>query len=84
MADDGHGGGDAGASLTYPIRAGEVKKGSHVVIKGHPCKVRARAPRGQPFADSTTTTSHSHVRRSMLPRCAPPLCGIRSTINMRN
>eukprot|EP00353_Schmidingerella_taraikaensis_P006439 CAMPEP_0185580370 /NCGR_PEP_ID=MMETSP0434-20130131/16267_1 /TAXON_ID=626734 ORGANISM="Favella taraikaensis, Strain Fe Narragansett Bay" /NCGR_SAMPLE_ID=MMETSP0434 /ASSEMBLY_ACC=CAM_ASM_000379 /LENGTH=165 /DNA_ID=CAMNT_0028198607 /DNA_START=26 /DNA_END=523 /DNA_ORIENTATION=+ len=30
---------DAGASDTYPIRAGEVKKGSHVVIKGHPCKV---------------------------------------------
>ena len=31
---------DAGASTTYPIRAGELKKGSHVVIAGHPCKVR--------------------------------------------
>eukprot|EP00353_Schmidingerella_taraikaensis_P013955 CAMPEP_0185575006 /NCGR_PEP_ID=MMETSP0434-20130131/6319_1 /TAXON_ID=626734 ORGANISM="Favella taraikaensis, Strain Fe Narragansett Bay" /NCGR_SAMPLE_ID=MMETSP0434 /ASSEMBLY_ACC=CAM_ASM_000379 /LENGTH=164 /DNA_ID=CAMNT_0028191761 /DNA_START=30 /DNA_END=524 /DNA_ORIENTATION=+ len=29
----------AGASDTYPIRAGEVKKGSHVVIKDKPCKV---------------------------------------------
>ena len=31
---------DAGASNTYPVRAGEVKKGSFVVIKEHPCKVR--------------------------------------------
>ena len=30
---------DAGASNTYPVRAGEVKKGSFVVIKEHPCKV---------------------------------------------
>jgi translation initiation factor 5A len=29
----------SGASLTFPIRAGEVKKGTHVMIKGHPCKV---------------------------------------------
>lgn len=29
----------AGASLTYPIRAGEVKKGSYVLLKNHPCKV---------------------------------------------
>eukprot|EP00501_MAST-03F_sp_TOSAG23-6_P000579 GSMAST32.ASY1.ANO1.600.1 assembled CDS len=28
-----------GASLTYPIRAGEVKKGGHVLLKDHPCKV---------------------------------------------
>eukprot|EP00341_Mesodinium_pulex_P013724 CAMPEP_0116948070 /NCGR_PEP_ID=MMETSP0467-20121206/38083_1 /TAXON_ID=283647 /ORGANISM="Mesodinium pulex, Strain SPMC105" /LENGTH=160 /DNA_ID=CAMNT_0004632411 /DNA_START=47 /DNA_END=526 /DNA_ORIENTATION=+ len=30
---------DAGASETYPIRAGEVKKGHYLVIKGFPCKV---------------------------------------------
>ena len=31
---------DADAALTYPVRAGELKKGSYVVIQGHPCKVR--------------------------------------------
>eukprot|EP00940_MAST-03C_sp_MAST-3C-sp2_P001525 g1525.t1 len=30
--------GAAGAALTVPIRAGEVKKGTHVMLKGHPCK----------------------------------------------
>jgi translation initiation factor 5A len=30
---------ESGASLTHPIRAGELKKGSHVCISGHPCKV---------------------------------------------
>lgn len=30
---------DAGASTTYPKQAGEVRKGSHVMIKGHACKV---------------------------------------------
>ena len=30
---------DAGASDCVPIRIGELKKGSHVVIKGHPCKI---------------------------------------------
>jgi hypothetical protein len=36
---------DAGASDTYPVRAGEVKKGSFVVIKDRPCKVRLPLPR---------------------------------------
>jgi hypothetical protein len=31
---------DADAALTYPVRVGELKKGSYVVIQGHPCKVR--------------------------------------------
>ena len=31
--------GDAGASLTTPIRAGEVKKGMIVMLKDKPCKV---------------------------------------------
>mmetsp|Transcript_1806 Transcript_1806/g.2227 ORF Transcript_1806/g.2227 Transcript_1806/m.2227 type:complete len:145 (-) Transcript_1806:15-449(-) len=30
--------GDAGASHTYPMQAGEIRKGSHLMIKGHPCK----------------------------------------------
>lgn len=30
--------GAAGGSLTVPIRAGEVKKGTHVMLKGRPCK----------------------------------------------
>merc|ERR1711920_1130201 len=29
---------DAGASDTYPQQAGEIRKGSHLMIKGHPCK----------------------------------------------
>jgi len=29
---------DSGASHTYPQQAGEVRKGSHLMIKGHPCK----------------------------------------------
>lgn len=27
------------ASFTYPIAAGNIKKGSHVILKGVPCKV---------------------------------------------
>jgi len=30
--------GDAGAAHTYPQQAGEVRKGSHLMIKGRPCK----------------------------------------------
>merc|ERR1712003_309689 len=29
---------DSGASHTYPQQAGEIKKGSHLMIKGRPCK----------------------------------------------
>merc|ERR1712207_120624 len=40
MADDEHTfeSADAGASHTYPQQAGEIRKGSHLMIKGHPCK----------------------------------------------
>merc|ERR1719261_1085817 len=31
--------GGAGASKTVPIRAGEVRKGGYVMLKGKPCKV---------------------------------------------
>ena len=30
---------DAGASHTYPMQAGNIRKGGHIVIKGRPCKV---------------------------------------------
>merc|ERR1711861_106852 len=30
---------DSGASLTFPQQAGVCRKGSHIVIKGRPCKV---------------------------------------------
>merc|ERR1712012_1407057 len=29
---------ESGASHTYPQQAGEIKKGSYLMIKGHPCK----------------------------------------------
>merc|ERR1712059_115552 len=29
---------DAGSSHTYPQQAGEIRKGSHLMIKGQPCK----------------------------------------------
>ena len=30
---------DSGSSMTYPVQAGAVKKGGHIMIKGRPCKV---------------------------------------------
>merc|ERR1719197_1835994 len=30
---------DAGASHTYPLEAGQIRKGGHIMIKGNPCKV---------------------------------------------
>merc|ERR1711972_15872 len=40
--------------MTYPQQAGELRKGSHVMIKGHPCKV----------AEITTskTGKHGHAK----------------------
>ncbi|CDF38123.1 Translation initiation factor eIF5A [Chondrus crispus] len=34
-----HDSGSSGASNTVPVQAGALKKGSHVVIKGFPCKI---------------------------------------------
>jgi translation initiation factor 5A len=31
--------GNAGASLTYPMEAGALRKGGHCMLKGHPCKI---------------------------------------------
>merc|ERR1712124_50714 len=45
---------ESGASDVYPQQAGELRKGSHVMIKGHPCKV----------AEITTskTGKHGHAK----------------------
>merc|ERR1712137_1427024 len=45
---------DAGAALTYPQQAGELRKGSHVMGKGHACKL----------AEITTskTGKHGHAK----------------------
>merc|ERR1711879_824160 len=46
--------GDSGASHVYPMQCGELRKGSHVMGKGHPCKV----------AEITTskTGKHGHAK----------------------
>ena len=31
---------DAGASTTFPMQAGNIRKNGHIVIKNRPCKVR--------------------------------------------
>jgi len=45
---------DAGASTTYPMQAGSIRKGGHICIKGRPCKV----------VDVTTskTGKHGHAK----------------------
>merc|ERR1712217_753188 len=45
---------DAGASHTYPQQAGELRKGSHVMIKGHPCKVAE--------VSTSKTGKHGHAK----------------------
>merc|ERR1712183_506984 len=42
MADDEpdeFGSADSGASSTYPMEAGQIRKGGFIMIKGNPCKV---------------------------------------------
>ncbi|KAJ9453178.1 Eukaryotic translation initiation factor 5A-3 [Diplonema papillatum] len=50
--------GDSGASKTYPIQAGSLKKGMHCVIKGRPCKI----------VDYTTskTGKHGHAKAHII------------------
>mmetsp|Transcript_69004 Transcript_69004/g.159911 ORF Transcript_69004/g.159911 Transcript_69004/m.159911 type:complete len:171 (+) Transcript_69004:67-579(+) len=45
---------DAGASHVYPMQAGEIRKGSHVMIKGHPCKVAE--------VSTSKTGKHGHAK----------------------
>merc|ERR1712141_924134 len=46
--------GDAGSSHVYPLQAGELRKGSHVMIKGHPCKVTE--------ISTSKTGKHGHAK----------------------
>merc|ERR1711870_139302 len=46
--------GDAGASHVYPMQAGEIRKGSHDMIKGHPCKVAE--------VSTSKTGKHGHAK----------------------
>eukprot|EP00747_Dinoflagellata_sp_TGD_P152879 gnl/TRDRNA2_/TRDRNA2_177348_c0_seq11.p1 gnl/TRDRNA2_/TRDRNA2_177348_c0~~gnl/TRDRNA2_/TRDRNA2_177348_c0_seq11.p1 ORF type:complete len:196 (+),score=54.66 gnl/TRDRNA2_/TRDRNA2_177348_c0_seq11:79-588(+) len=45
---------DAGAAHTYPMEAGELRKGSLVMLKGHPCKVAE--------VTSSKTGKHGHAK----------------------
>merc|ERR1711988_1974222 len=45
---------ESGASDTYPMQAGELRKGSHVMIKGHPCKVAE--------VSTSKTGKHGHAK----------------------
>merc|ERR1712178_307253 len=45
---------ESGASDTYPTQAGELRKGSHVMIKGHPCKVAE--------ISTSKTGKHGHAK----------------------
>ena len=46
--------GDAGSAHVYPLAAGELRKGSHVMIKGKPCKVAE--------VTSSKTGKHGHAK----------------------
>merc|ERR1712054_656230 len=45
---------DAGASDTFPQQAGEIKKGSYLMIKGNPCKCVE--------ASTSKTGKHGHAK----------------------
>ena len=45
---------DAGASSTYPSEAGQIRKGGHIMIKGHPCKVVS--------VSTSKTGKHGHAK----------------------
>ena len=63
---------DSGAADCYPIRAGEIKKGHFVVIKGHPCKARGRAGRARECG-----RDHDVARPCWVPWCtAAAACGL--------
>ena len=45
---------DAGASHTYPMEAGQVRKGGFIMIKGNPCKVSD--------VSTSKTGKHGHAK----------------------
>jgi len=50
--------GGVGSSLTYPVQAGALKKGDHMCIKGHPCKVIELSV--------SKTGKHGHAKASIV------------------
>merc|ERR1712048_1196288 len=48
----------AGASKTVPIRAGEVRKGTYVMLKGKPCKVHD--------VSISKTGKHGHAKANIM------------------
>merc|ERR1712039_767960 len=45
---------ESGASHVYPMQCGELRKGSHVMLKGHPCKVAE--------ISTSKTGKHGHAK----------------------
>ncbi|KAF7000239.1 hypothetical protein CFC21_016174 [Triticum aestivum] len=58
---------DAGASKTYPMQAGAIRKGGFLVIKNRPCKVRICLPRSRldgcvVEVSTSKTGKHGHAK----------------------
>ena len=49
---------DAGASETYPMEAGQIRKSGHIMIKGNPCKVID--------VSTSKTGKHGHAKCNFL------------------
>jgi translation initiation factor 5A len=45
---------ESGASHTYPMEAGQIRKGGHIMIKGNPCKVSD--------VSTSKTGKHGHAK----------------------
>ena len=45
---------DSGASVSYPIEAGQIRKGGYIMIKERPCKVSE--------VTSSKTGKHGHAK----------------------
>merc|ERR1719473_696431 len=45
---------DSGSSHTYPMEGGQIRKGGHIMIKGHPCKVSD--------VSTSKTGKHGHAK----------------------
>ena len=56
--DEDFAGADAGGSDTYPLEAGQIKKGGYIMIKGHPCKVTN--------VSTSKTGKHGHAKANFV------------------